>query len=336
MIKNIAEFMTEASSKYFSKLELTKESKSSEDSSVASELFSEIVGDWIIKAWYKNACPNPIQLVELGGGSGGLMKKVIQTIKTQAPDMYRAMRIVIVAHNPELVKIQKKTLAKEEKLKETKWITDIRELPFLPFIMVANEFFNSLPIHQIVKTESGFKERLIDSSHKFVLSQNEPNYLQSYMAREHIKAIEGSIIEVCPYASSLISYISDRMNSYRSSVLIIDYGYEEPQTIETLEAMKEGKKISVLKAGEEDGVKISSHVDFSALRAAALQARASVYGPLKQGIWLKKMNIEEKATQKMSTATLPEKREIHKSVQKLISFNKLGNSFKVMVMFSRF
>ncbi len=334
MIKNIAEFMTEETGKYFSKLGLAKNNEEFTTASEFSDLFPIVMADWVIQKWKKNSSPNPVQLVELGPGSGKLMKHMLIEIAKKSPDMYAALRIVMLEHTKELEEMQKEKLANEPKLESAIWISDIRELPNLPFIMLANEFFDCLPIHQVVQTEYGLRERMVDGK-KFVLSNSEPDYLIPYMARDHIKSLEGSIIEVCPYAVSMLNIISEKMKATRSTLIIIDYGYEEPQTIETLQAVKNGKFYPVLEThGDAD---ITSHVDFSALRAAALHARARVYGPIKQGIWLKRMKIEEKAKIAMENATSEdEKRQIQESVQKLVSFNKMGNTFKVMVMSSRF
>ncbi len=332
MPKNIAEFMTEATGQYFSKFETSAKNKDFVSASEFSPLFAEVVADWAIQKWKKNACPNPVQLVELGPGRGLLMRRVLDYIEANSPDFFSALRVVLLEHSDDLKKIQKETLTGCEKLKTTQWISEIKQLPMLPFIMFANEFFDCLPIHQVVKTEMGFRERLVDGK-KFTLSEDQPSYLTPYMAREHFNAIDGSVIELCPYAVYMINFITERIARSRSAMMIIDYGYEEPQTTETLQAVKDGKFYPILEAaGDAD---ITAHVDFSALRSAALQGHVKVYGPLRQGIWLKKMKIEEKAQKAMDKSSDKDKKQIQENIQKLTSFNKMGNSFKVMVFSSR-
>ena len=74
-----------------------------------SNLFSEILGIWIISTWEKLGKPKILNLVELGPGDGSLTKVLIETFKN-FHQFNNAVKIFLYEKSNKLKNIQKKTL----------------------------------------------------------------------------------------------------------------------------------------------------------------------------------------------------------------------------------
>ena len=51
---------------------------------------------------------------------------------------------------------------KNKILKKIVWIKNLDNILEIPFILIANEFFDALPIKQIQLTEIGWRERMLN------------------------------------------------------------------------------------------------------------------------------------------------------------------------------
>lgn len=200
-----------------------------------TQIFGEIIGIWCINRWERAGKPAKCAIVELGPGRGTLMNDLlrgIRMVKDFAPEIH------LVEISPVLTKMQ------QAKLKNHKvtWHTEIPELN-LPTIVIANEFFDALPIKQFV----GDKERMIIADGDN-LAFNMP-------------AEEGLVKEVCPQAEQIIA----KLPKQTIAGALIDYGYTDNEAkIDTLQAMKKHEYTQVLEnPGEVD---LTAHVDFVALR----------------------------------------------------------------------
>ena len=59
-----------------------------------SNLFSEIIGIWLISAWEKMGKPKVFNFVELGPGDGSLTKVIISTLK-KFPELNKSIKIYL-------------------------------------------------------------------------------------------------------------------------------------------------------------------------------------------------------------------------------------------------
>ena len=75
------------------------------------------------------------------------------------PDFLKAARVHLVEMSPLLQAAQKRTLAPSGA--EISWAAHIDEVPEGPTLLIANEFFDALPIVQLEKREQGFFERAV-------------------------------------------------------------------------------------------------------------------------------------------------------------------------------
>ena len=123
-----------------------------------SQMFGEIVGAWLIEAWRLAGSPSPFRLVELGPGRGTLMADVLRVAAT-ASDFFHAANVHLVETSPALKALQAKTLASAEA--EIAWHSSFADVPRGPLLLVANEFFDALPIRQYVRTSGEWRERVV-------------------------------------------------------------------------------------------------------------------------------------------------------------------------------
>lgn len=147
-----------------------------------SQIFGELLGLWCVSTWMAMGKPQRIRLVECGPGRGTLMRDVLRILK-RFPDMRAACKAVhFVENSPKMRKQQADKLGVrvfDEIAEESgqvdeagrmsdnmlvRWHWDVRDIPKDdPILLIANEFFDALPIHQFQYTrERGWQERLID------------------------------------------------------------------------------------------------------------------------------------------------------------------------------
>ncbi len=121
-------------------------------------MFGELLGVWIADAWLAAGAPARASLVELGPGRGTLMADVLR-VRRVAPRFLEAISVHLVETSPVLRDIQRQTLAKATP--PIHWHDDFDEVPSGPAFILANEFFDALPVRQFVKAGPGWRERLV-------------------------------------------------------------------------------------------------------------------------------------------------------------------------------
>lgn len=284
-----------------------------------SQMFGELIGAWVAQIWIDQNKPTPFTLVELGPGRGTLMADALRTTKT-VPGFHEAVHITLLEVSEPLRQEQKKTLAGYE----ITWIETIDELPEHPCFIIANEFFDCLPIQQFVRTKDGWQERMIGVENDalgFILGSQKP---ADFFGAADISAI----FEVSKGATAITSEISRKINENSGALLIIDYGDWAPKK-DTLQAVKNHQKIDPLyDCGRAD---LTAHVNFKSLaKAAAPFARVS---PLtSQGVFLERLGIITRA-QILAQTLEGHALETHiTSHRRLTHPNAMGNLFKVLAV----
>src|SRR5689334_15336208 len=126
-----------------------------------SQMFGELLGLWAAAVWKSMGMPNPVKLIELGPGRGTMMADVLRAIRV-LPSFYQAVSVHLVEINPALVDRQKETLRGMKLAAE--WHDGIEDVGEGPAIILANEYFDALPVHQVVRQQHGWHERVVDIS----------------------------------------------------------------------------------------------------------------------------------------------------------------------------
>ncbi len=292
-----------------------------------SQTFGELLGLWVVQTWHDQGRPEKARLVELGPGRGTLMNDVLRAINAAAPEFLIDAEVVLVEASPVLAAAQR------EKLKGTgadiEWVDRFDDkLTDRPLFLIANEFFDCLPVRQFVKTERGWCERMLVANADGLSFALAP-VPWSETPPDRPGAPDGAVYEVAPSAITLGEEIARTIASHGGAALVIDYGYDEPGTGETLQAMADGKFVDVLAApGESD---ISAHVDFVALTKAAQDGGAMVYGPVTQCNFLADLGIGPRA-ERLMVANPTLARDIMTAVDRLVNPAMMGALFKVIAV----
>lgn len=293
-----------------------------------SQMFGEMVGLWLVQAWADQGCPKNPRLVELGPGRGTLMADILRTAAV-APEFLVDLEVVLVEASPVLQQIQ------ADKLRgagaDVAWQAQFDDsLTDRPLFLVANEFFDALPIRQYVKTERGWCERMVTlgvgGELAFALAPvPAPRPL---IPQDRERAPQGGFYETSPASVALAEDIGRVIAAKGGAALIIDYGYGAAAGFgETLQAVGGNSFADVLaEPGEDD---LSAHVDFAALAEAGRRGGAAVHGPVTQGNFLASIGITERAEQLMK-AHPAEATDLLKAVERLIGPEQMGTLFKAL------
>lgn len=293
-----------------------------------SQIFGEIIGIWSAEIW-RQLGGGPVSLVELGPGRGTLMADLLRATK-KVPDFHDSLTIHMVETSPVLAHEQYQKLRNEHRRIE--WLDSVDELPQSKTILIANEFFDALPIRQYVVTPEGMCERRIYWDHKseslqFVLGQAGLS-----LAKSGKVIAEGTIIEQCPAARNVMRTIASHIKANTGAALIIDYGYLGDAHHDTLQAVKAHQFHPVLKdPGDAD---ITAHVDFTTLMDIGRELGVHVHGLENQGSFLTRMGAKLRADMLMKNATDAQREQIASSIDRLISPQAMGELFKVMALCS--
>ena len=214
------------------------------------------------------------------------------------PPLYQALSIHLVEIDPVLREKQRTTLSG---VRNVAWHDSVDSVPDGPSVILANEYFDVLPIHQVVKRATGWHERTveIDGSGKLVYgAAAEPMPRFEVLLPTLVRAAPvGAVFEWRP--DTEIMKIATRVRDQYGAALIIDYGHLRSDAGDTFQAIAH-HSFTDLKIGQAN---VTAHVDFEALVRAAEDLGARVHGPVPQGEFLKRLGIETRAVTLMAKTT---------------------------------
>jgi NADH dehydrogenase [ubiquinone] 1 alpha subcomplex assembly factor 7 len=293
-----------------------------------SQMFGELLGLWAASVWKALGSPPQIQLIELGPGRGTMMVDALRALRV-LPPLYQALNIHLIEINPVLHEKQRTALMGARNIQ---WHTSIDDVPAGPSIIFANEYFDVLPVHQVVRRPTGWHERTVelDDSGQLVFSaaaEPMPRFevLLPALVRE---APVGAVFEWRPDGE--IMKIASRIRDDGGAALIIDYGHVRSDAGDTFQAIARHSFADPLKnPGLAD---VTAHVDFQALARAAEDVGARVHGPVQQGEFLKRLGIETRAVTLMTKASHEISEDISEALKRLIGGGRsgMGTMFKVL------
>ena len=286
-----------------------------------SQMFGELIGLSLAQSWLDQGAPTQITLAELGPGRGTLMADILRATQT-VPGFHTALTVHFVETSPVLRKAQAKAVP------NAIWHNDVTTLPDQPLWLVANEFFDALPIRQFVRDGEGWRERMVgvtDGALTLGLSAAAP---LDMLAHRLDDTKDGDLVEHCTALSGVVQQISDKIGRFGGAGLIIDYG--DWQSLgDTLQALCAHEMVDPLaQPGMAD---LTAHVDFAAIAAHAAPAKFSRLTP--QGVFLERLGITQRAqklAQKLQADTLDAHIKAHR---RLTHPNEMGDLFKVIALY---
>jgi SAM-dependent MidA family methyltransferase len=294
-----------------------------------SQMFGELIGAWAAAVWQLMGAPARVNLVELGPGRGTLMADALRVAKA-LPALRAALAVHLVEISDVLAAKQRETLSASGV--PVTWHRDMREIPDAPTIVLANEFFDALPIHHAVRSEQGWHERVValdkDDSLAFAVNPVPALSFDKTLPDAIRDAPVGAIYEW--RSAAYLLDIVRHLKSQGGAALIIDYGYTESQHGETFQAVRGHDYADPLvDPGEAD---LTAHVDFAALARAATASGMHVHGPLTQGAFLRRLGIEHRAARLKANATPQQAVDIDAALARLTAPDQMGELFKVLAI----
>ena len=289
-----------------------------------SQMFGELIGLWCAAVWQSMGQPRRVRLVELGPGRGTLLVDALRAVRT-VPAFPDAIDLHVVESSESLRAEQAALLADAQPT----WHERLETVPSGPVLVIANEFFDALPIRQFERVGNAWQERLValtpsSQALRFAASDSVP------VEDGFGCAPSGAIVERAPARDALAGALAERVAAEGGAALIIDYGHEQPGFGDTLQAMKRHRRHDAL--DEPGSADLTAHVDFSALASAARREGAHVFGPIPQGRFLKGLGIEARAARLRQDASADQVAEIDSALRRLTGVHSMGELFKALAL----
>lgn len=316
---SVAQYMAEANAHYYATRDPLGAAGDFTTAPEISQMFGEMVGLWLADLWAR-AGSAEAHYVELGPGRG-----------TLAADALRAMRAAGLQPNVHFVEISPVFRnAQAERVPGASWHDDLATLPRdKPLLVVANEFFDALPIHQLVSTGKGWCERMIAWQEGRFVPVEGP-YIGSGPIPAGLRhAPAGAVLETSPASVAIVRDLAARLTAQGGAALIVDYGHDRTSVGDTLQSVsRHGYADPWERPGERD---LTAHVDFQALAEGERREGVRVAGPRTQGEWLEAMGIRVRA-EALARAAPDRAEEIRGAVERLTAEDQMGRLFKVLAL----
>lgn len=319
----LSQYMGESNARYYASRDPLGEQGDFITAPEITQVFGELIGVWLADLWSKMTKRKYIHYVELGPGRGTLAKDALGAAAKQG----LKPQIHFVETSATLRKLQR------EAFPDCIHHHDISTLPDdAPLLIVANEFFDALPVQHLIRSTDGWYGRMVGlegDDFTFVTGKERLDHL---VPPSWVTASQGTLIETSPAAVALMAEIARRLKEQGGAALIIDYGHEELRSGSTLQALKSHQKVDVFAhPGDAD---LTAHVDFELLQHVAQQHGADVMGLQYQGEWLIQMGIDTRM--EMLIRRAPYQRDkFERQRNRLVKDSEMGRLFKVLGLCGR-
>jgi len=285
-----------------------------------SQMFGELLGLCLAQTWLDQGAPAPFTLAELGPGRGTLMADVLRAT-ARVPGFHAAARVHLVETSLTLRARQRATLGSHP----VTWLDATQDLPDAPLYLLANEFFDALPIRQFTRTPEGWSETMVGLSNGALgLGRAAPATIPA-LTHRLTDTIPGDIVELCPAAPAIMQTLSDRIARHGGAALILDYGDWKSKG-DTFQALKSHRFTDPLAdPGEAD---LTAHVDF-----AALAAHSPAHAYSTQGALLTALGIQARAAQLARHLTGDPLTQHLAATRRLTAPEEMGQLFKALAVY---
>jgi len=290
-----------------------------------SQMFGELLGLALAQSWLDQGAPTRIILAEPGPGRATLMADMLRAM-AKVPGLLAAADLHLIEASPRLRAVQKERLAGHR----IQWHDSIETLPEGPLYLVANEFFDALPIRAFERRGNGWAERQIGLAEGALAFGLAPAMPLAALAHRLADTREGDLVETCAPAAAIAQEIGARIAQHGGAAILVDYG-DWRSLGDTFQALRAHQKESPLAhPGQAD---LTAHVDFEPLARAARGAGAAVSQLTTQGLLLHRLGIvarTETLAQQLSGAAL----ENHLAAyRRLTDPQEMGNLFKALAIY---
>ena len=290
-----------------------------------SNLFSEIIGVWLVTTWNTLGRPKKFNIVELGPGDGSLTKILLKTFR-QFPLFYNAMNIFLYEKSNLLKNLQKKNIANLK----VKWISNFSNIKKGPVIFFGNEFFDAIPVKQFSR-----KRNLLFEKYYSLDSKNKIDEIYKKASNKDISCIKEfkilknlKFVEFPKLGLDELKKIIKKISKLEGGLLLIDYGYLKPKNQNTLQSLMKHKRNKLLdNLGKAD---ITSLVNFKLLNEYFIKNNLKVKKIVTQKFFLEKMGIIQRANILSQKMSFKEQSNLYLRLKRLLDKKLMGNLFKVI------
>lgn len=314
----IADYMAAANGHYYATRDPLGAAGDFTTAPEISQMFGEMIGVWIADLWSRAGSP-AFRYVELGPGRGTL---AVDALRVVARFGCTPAGVHLVETSPTLRAAQRARLPAAEHHDEVDALPDDA-----PLIIVANEFFDALPIHQYVRVADGWRERMVGRRDGGLAPLAGDVPADDAIAASLRAQPEGTIVETAPVSAAIMQRCAFRLARQGGAMLAIDYGYAGPAAGDTLQAVKAHRFVDPF--ADPGEIDLTAHVDFNALVAAAQNAGVSVSALTTQGEWLRRLGIDARA-HSLAAAAPARAEELKGQRDRLAEPREMGDLFKVM------
>ena len=288
-----------------------------------SQMFGELVGLALAQAWLDQGAPAPFALAELGPGRGTLMADILRATRA-VPGFRDAMRLHLVEASTPLRAAQARMLDGYGPA----WHDDVAALPRMPLFAIANEFFDALPIRQLVRDGDGWRERRVGARKGGLVLGLADAAPQPALAHRLDDTRDGDVVETCPAGQAVAATLGAHIAAQGGAALIFDYG-DWRSLGDTFQALRGHATADPLSApGQAD---LTAHVDFETLARAAAPAAHSRLVP--QGVFLERLGITARA-RALASGLEGAALDAHVAAHRRLTHpDEMGTLFKVMAFY---
>lgn len=284
-----------------------------------SQMFGELLGLCLAQSWLDQGAPGRFTLAELGPGRGTLMADVLRATRS-VPGFHAAMQVALVEASPRLRAMQQAKLSGYQ----VTWSDDVTALPEAPLFLLANEFFDALPIRQFTRQGQAWAETMVGVADGALVFGRGPPVALGMLAHRLGDTADGDVVEMCPGAAAIIGTVGAHIAQHGGAALIIDYGAWQGHG-DTFQALRHHGFADPLAApGMAD---LTAHVDFAALARAAHPAHTAF---TTQGALLMALGIESRAAALAARLQGDALISHHAALHRLTATAEMGQLFKVL------
>ena len=290
-----------------------------------SQMFGEVIGLWAVETWRGMGAPPRVLLVEAGPGTGVLMQDALRAARLD-PQFMAAADLWLIETSAPLAAIQRERLAGGPLAPNC--ASDLQGLPAgAPMILIANELLDCLPVRQLVRTETGWAERMVGLDDVGALAFG---LAPCDRPAPNLDAPPGAVIEISEPQTACAAALAERLAEDGGAALLIDYGRDRQGFGDTFQALHRHRKVDPLShPGQAD---LTVHADFPAVIAAA-RATGIRTGLLTQGEFLRRLGIEQRAAA-LSRARPDQAAVIARQLARLIDPGQMGDLFKAACLYA--
>ena len=304
------------------------------DFTTAPEI-TPLFGQTVAQVASKLMAQSSPQILEFGAGSGKLALDMLSELSAQAVPVHR---YTIMEVSAELRGRQRHLL---RGFPQVQWIDTLPTA--FSGVVVANEVLDAMPVHLVVKTDAGWKERGIGLSNKNFVYRDHACEAALLAQIPDADALPiGYLTEVHPSGIGFMHSVADMLrNGYQETgfggaAKLIDYGFPEH---EYNQSQRDAGTLMCHYRHHAHGdpfylpglQDITAHVDFSAIARAAIDGGLEMLGYMSQARFLIEAGIGELL---LRTPLEDKLRYLPRAnaVQKLTSTAEMGELFKVLMV----